>query len=148
MFGHWGDILRVIGRHLDSKGAEDVEITVDNVLAVRWKAGTEASESASYTEFDMDKLREQAPLMRRPIPTPPRGDREEMLRTLGQELDEHGIMLTDVVEIAGSYRVYGKDANGPVYRFYSRAEVLQLSEKRRAMRGVPAETAEATSASS
>jgi hypothetical protein len=134
LFGQWADILRVLGRFLDSSDAQDIEIKNEDRLAVRWRMASGSTESASYTEFDMNKLREQAPLMRRPVATPPKTDREEMLRTIGQEMDEQAITVREIVEAAGAYRVYGSDATGEVYRFYSRAELRGLSEKRRAMR--------------
>jgi hypothetical protein len=57
-----------------------------------------------------------------------------MMRTLGQEMDDLGISVDRIEELQGSYRVYGADSSGKVYRFYSRAELQHLSENRRAMR--------------
>jgi hypothetical protein len=133
-FDQWGDVLRVVGRFLDARGAEEIEIKNEQQLVVRWKTDARSDESISYTEFDIARLREQAPLMRRPVAPPPKGGREELLRTLGQEMDESGITVDDVLEVSGSFRVHGHDATGPVYRFYSRAELKALSDNRRAMR--------------
>src|SRR5205807_87618 len=90
---------------------------------------------ASYGELDMDQLRRQAPLMRQPVGSPSRGDQEELLRTLGQELDVQNVRGVDVKVRDGFYEVRGSSDEGPVYRFYSVSELRALSERRRGLRG-------------
>jgi len=82
----------------------------------------------------MAKLREQAPLMRQPVAAPPQNDREELLRTLGQELDDQSIQIVNVVQRPGFFEVRGTGPDGEVYRFFSVAELRELSERRRRLR--------------
>src|SRR5437899_1642650 len=98
----WADILRVLGRSLDAEDAKDVKIQGGDALEVAWQRAGKARGS-SYGQLDMDKLREQAPLMRRPVSTPPKTDREELMRTLGQELDAQNVKIVEVVERPGHY---------------------------------------------
>jgi len=132
--GEWADILRIIGRLLDAQGARDAEITNADPLRVRWQSCSGVEESTSYTELDINQLRAQAPLMRRPVALPPRGETEELLRTLGQELDAQGIKVEEIVERGGGYHVTGSVDHEPVFRFYAKSELRTLSERRRAVR--------------
>lgn len=135
----WGDILRVVGRWLDAEEAQNVQIAPGSTLDVTWqRAGT--AQEAALTRLDMDKLREQAPLMRQPISASPRGDREELLRTLGQELDDLGYTVDKVSERAAGYEVRVVGAEGPSDRFYSLTELRQHSARRRELRGTQANT--------
>jgi hypothetical protein len=139
LLGELADVLRVIGRYLDDQGGRDPRIRYDRDVEVSWRSESGDQERAS-TDFDINKLREQAPLMRRPVPLPRKGDREELLRTLGQELDIQGIEVIEISETGGSFRVHGRFAGQTVHRFYSEKELRKLSEERRALRRVvPAE---------
>lgn len=130
----WGDVLRVVGRWLDTEEAQNVQIAPGPTLDVTWQRAGTAQETA-LTRLDMDKLREQAPLMRQPISAPPKGDREELLRTLGQELDDLGYKVERVSERAAGYEVRVVGAEGPSDRFYSLPELREHSARRRALRG-------------
>jgi hypothetical protein len=137
MAGRWADILRILGRALDNERGTDVLVRGGDVVDVSWKQDG-ATHRSFYDALDMTKLREQAPLMRQPIAMPPKGEREELLRTLGQELDDQQIADVQIEERAGSFEVRGQTPEGAVYRFYSSVELRELSRKRRASRGTPA----------
>ena len=140
MADRWGDILRVVGRWLDAEGAQDVQIAPGRTLDVTWNRGGAAGTQA-FTRLDMDKLREQGPLMRQPISAPRKGDREELLRTLGQELDDLGYRVDRVSERAAGYEARVVGAEGPSERFYSLTELRELSARRRALRGTQPQSA-------
>jgi hypothetical protein len=136
LLGELADVLRVIGRYLDDQGGRDSRIRYDRDVEVSWRSESGDQERAS-TDFDINKLREQAPLMRRPVPLPRKGDREELLRTLGQELEAQDIAVIEISETGGSFRVHGKFGEQTVHRFYSEKELRKLSEQRRALRQAP-----------
>ena len=137
LVGGLADALRVIGRLLDSQSVERAEIKYADRVEVTWTREAGGEETTSYSDFDIAKLREQAPLMRRPVALPKQGEREELLRTLGQELDAQGIAMVRITEEGSSFQVHGTQGSEPVYRFYSRAELRALSEQRRALRRTP-----------
>jgi len=137
--GRWADILRIIGRALDLGGASAVTIRGNSAVEVAWRADGTAH-GATYEELDMARLREQAARMRQPTPAPPAGEREELLRTLGQELDAQKVQVVEVLERPGSYEVRGTSATGPVFRYYALTELRALSARRRALRGTQAPT--------
>src|SRR5437867_2539135 len=138
MANRWSDVLRFIGRSLDAEEAQSVRIRGGDALDVAWQQKDGATRNSSYGQLDMNRLREQAPLMRRAVVAPTKGEREELLRTLGQELDEQNVTILNVVERPGSYEVRCTGDGGVLDRFYSVAELRELSEKRRALRGTGA----------
>lgn len=136
ILNQWADRLRVIGRYLDSLDeARNVKIETSRLVAVKWETRRGEAKQQAYAEFDIDKLREQGPLMRQPVAPPPTGEREELLRTLGQELDNAGATADEIVEIEDSFRVSGASKTGAYFRFFSRDELRKLSAERRALRG-------------
>jgi hypothetical protein len=134
-FGRWADVLRLIGRHVDAQEpAEDVAVVSSEEIQVRWRQLEGHKRAESLSGLDLNRLRETAPLMRRPISTPSRGDREELMRTLGQELDALGIEVDEISERPGGFEVRGRGPDVPDYRFYAASELRQLSEERRKLR--------------
>src|SRR5262245_29200808 len=96
LLGQAAHALRVIGRLLDSENAHHAKIvhSKEQDVEISWeRAGQE--ESRSYSELDIERLRAQAPLGRgaaAKLPQP--GEREELMRTLGQELDALGVVVS------------------------------------------------------
>ena len=59
----------------------------------------------------------------------------ELLRTLGQELDQAGIELGGIVQEPGGFRVSGVAAGAYYHEFYEIATLLAREAERRASRG-------------
>src|SRR4051812_33128759 len=107
--GGQADVLRALGRFLDEQGATGIEIKNHEVfLAVSWaQAGASAGQRA-YQEKDLEGLREQARAMRKGnAGGTPAGSMGELLRTLGQDLDEADVEVAGIAQEADGFRVSG-----------------------------------------
>jgi hypothetical protein len=109
--GEQGDVLRAIGRFLDEEGASNVEVRAHEAfLAIMWASDRPGGEQRSYQEHELDALRAQARFLRRGgggSGVAADGSFAELLRTLGQELDEVGMELTALVQETDGFRVSG-----------------------------------------
>src|SRR5438046_134489 len=86
------DVLRALGRFLDTQGATQIEIVNKEMfLAVSWERRARAGEQRAYQEHELESLREQAREMRKGGLGNPVGSLAELLRTLGQQLDHDQI---------------------------------------------------------
>jgi hypothetical protein len=135
--GEQGDVLRAIGRFLDDEGASGIDIRAHEVfLAISWQSARPGGAQRSYQEHELDALRAQARFLRTGGGGPVRETSfAELMRTLGQELDEVGMELTALIQEGEGFRVSGIDEG--IYRtrlcFFS--ELYEASARHRAKRG-------------
>jgi hypothetical protein len=129
-------LLRALGQYLDSQQARRAEIAVrDNGLSVSWSATRELGqrdEQQHFDEFDLEVLRMRGKLYREAFVAT--GDRAELLRTLGQELDREHINLRTLVEDDDGYWLHGTLDGAPVHRPYTMEQLRNLSAERRITR--------------
>ena len=111
--GQYTEILRVIGRLLDERealvraevgvvgeqdravagdeqnvGYQDVEIVEhESFMRVSWRTLEGSAARRAYTELTLALLHARSRQLRGEATSDPAGEREELLRTLGQELD-------------------------------------------------------------
>src|SRR5689334_9413390 len=91
------DLLRAIGRFLDEQHATTFEI-INHVdfLAVSWKTSSPGERQRSYQEHQLQELRSEARKLRKGTRAPV-GSLVELLRTIGQELDDADVELSGIV---------------------------------------------------
>ena len=136
--GEQGDVLRAIGRILDDENASDIEIVdQDSFIAVSWKNEAFADGSRSYREPQLATLRAQAQFMRSGglHAATNLESLTELLRTLGQELDEARMEMLRITQVTGGFRVSAV-RNG-VYEAQTvyLAELREASARHRLKRG-------------
>jgi hypothetical protein len=136
--GGQADVLRALGRYLDEQGATGIEIKNHEMfLAVSWAEAGSAGRRA-YQEKDLAELREQARAMRKGIAGgTPTGSLGEMLRTLGQDLDEDDVEVAGIVQEDDGFRVSGSMPGRYYNRLFSTSELMEKSAER-IMRRAPA----------
>jgi hypothetical protein len=156
--GEYADLLRAIGRLLDQEAlkallldprvlamaakADDnpmdqaLIVAHEDYFAVSWRAKTGAMQRRIYRQFDLDELLEQAKTLREEGTARSYGEREELLRTLGQELDRGGVELKGVMESADDdgLQLRGRVHGGDVFRIYPWETLRRLSESRKWLR--------------
>jgi hypothetical protein len=135
--GEQADVLRALGRSLDQQGATGVEIKCEaSFLAVFWLVrGTRTSQRA-YQEHDLESLRLLARRLRQgTAPGNPGGRLADLLRTIGQELDEAQIEASAIVQEDDGFRVSGTRSRRYVTHLYYTYELLELNDQRRTVRG-------------
>lgn len=135
--GEQADILRALGRALDEQKASGIQITAhETFLAVAWGQRAPGSELQAYQEHHLQTLRMKARDMRtgaggRVQP----GSLAELLRTLGQELDQGQIEASGIIQEPDGFRVSGIQGGRYFTRFFRTSELMQLSLMRRQRRG-------------
>jgi hypothetical protein len=130
--GGQADVLRALGRFLDEQGATQVEINNHEMfLAVSWaEAGAQAGPRA-YQEKDLEGLREQARAMRKGFAGgTPTGTLGELLRTLGQELDNDDVEVAGILQEDDGFRVSGSMGGRYYNRLFMTSELLSSSGER------------------
>ena len=157
--GEYNEILRVIGRLLDERetlasselGAhsgeasrwlaehcqtyEGVEIVEhESFVRVSWRARDGSGARRAFTDLTLSLLHSQALQLRGEATFGPSGEREELLRTLGQELDAAGLNVSGIVEQGDQFFVSGSAAGCYFNRAYSHEELRALSGFRKQLR--------------
>jgi hypothetical protein len=135
--GEQPDLLRAVGRTLDSLHASEIEITFREVfMSISWQSPAGGAQQRSFEDIELEALRDQARQMRGGLITNPvSGQLAELLRTLGQELSSEELEATSIVEEGDGFRVSGVARGRYVRQMYWKTELKRLSEQRRAMRG-------------
>lgn len=156
------DILRVIGRLLDEReavlkaeatgpgdqadptaeepkvGYKDVEIVEhETFVRVSWRTRDGSAARQAYTELNLSRLRARARQLRSEKTADPAGEREDLLRTLGQELDAEELRVSGIFEKDGEFFVSGSDDGRYVNRSYTKDELVTLSQHRKHLRAEP-----------
>jgi hypothetical protein len=153
--GQYGDVLRVIGRLLDEREAvlraeavdpsrhghdgralyEDVEIVEhDSYVRVSWRTRGGSGARQAYTDVNLAQLRARSRQLRADTSADPGGEREELLRTLGQELDADDLRVSGIFEKEQDFFVSGSAGGRYVNRSFAKDELLLLSQHRRQLR--------------
>jgi hypothetical protein len=133
--GELADVLRAVGLYLDLEHAVGVVIeNHDTYLRVSWETFTGGADLRYLEDLDLSSLRAEAQALRRGQARSPGGSLAEMLRTLGQELDEAQVNVATIAQERGSFRVSGQ-ANGHYFReVYFEDQLMTLSFQRRSKR--------------
>jgi hypothetical protein len=150
--GQYGDILRVVGRIVDERQAQlraeleaaepqrqrisHLEITeYEAFMAVSWKTAAGAAGSQAYTELNLRELREEAHRLRGESANGQKaGEYEELLRTLGQELDAEQIGISAILEQHEEFVVTGASQGRYFSRHYPVTDLHELSLERQQLR--------------
>ena len=162
--GHYSEILRVIGRLLDEREAlaraehgaaqstelsapgealplayEDVQIVEhESFVRVAWRAHDGSGARHTFTDLTLSLLHSKATQLRGEGSQDPFGEREELLRTLGQELDAAELGISGIVERDDEFFVSGSEADHYFNRSYRKDDLRSLSRFRQHLR--PAHT--------
>lgn len=162
--GRYSEVLRVIGRLLDERealvkaeyadpsgphdaatmrqevnvGYEDVEIVEhESFIRVSWRAPGGSAARRAYTELTLSLLHARSRQLRGALSSDPAGEREELLRTLGQELDAEELQVSGIFEKEDEFFVSGSASGSYFTRSYARDELLTLSQYRQLLRPAP-----------
>jgi len=165
--GHYGDALRVIGRLLDEReavlraeaidsslqrhdagepvaGYEDVEIVEhESFVRVSWRTRGGSAARQAFTDLNLAQLRARSRQLRGDTSTDPGGEQEELLRTLGQELDADELHVSGIFEKEEDFFVSGSAAGCYINRPFAKEELLLLSQHRQQLRPYPHDEARA-----
>ncbi len=134
--GEQADVFRALGRFLDEEGATNIHIIGQQlVLSVSWDPGGQSQEHRAYQDHDLDLLREQGRKMRQESTGTPAGSLAEILRTLGQELDEAEFEAGGVIQDEKGFQVSGILGGRYANQLFLTGELQERSEARRAARG-------------
>ena len=132
----YAQLLRTLGQYLDQQQAIIASIESDDSgLCMRWIIVTEEGtreELSALDTFDLDVLRWRGRLVRDLAWSG--GERAELLRTLGQDLDRDGIRIRAISEDGDGFVVEGATGQQTVRRVYSLADLRTSSAQRRASR--------------
>jgi len=131
----YGNVLRAVGRLLDTEGALRVKLEEDpTYLTVSWLKDNGRWEHYAYrTDAGLEALLQLARSERGDGTAPGAQSWEERLRTLGQELDAEGIRLIEAT-VGRGLEVSGKLGDRTVRHVYSIDELEKRSMDRRAER--------------
>jgi hypothetical protein len=142
--GQYADILRALGQFLDREQAQKFEATnEDGFLSVSWlQAGPDAGDRL-HIDHQLDQLNDRAKEARARGRGDPRDGWAEMLRTLGQLLDDEQLELTRLVEQDDGLLVVCSVDGNEVSHTYLIEELQAASRERRGRRrGRRADTAD------
>jgi hypothetical protein len=132
----YAQLLRALGHYLDQRQAVIASIESDeSALCIRWIIVTEEGtreELSPLDPFDLDVLRWRGRLFRDLAWSG--GERAELLRTLGQNLDRDAIRIHAISEDGDGFVVEGTIGEKTVRRSYSLANLRLQSAERRASR--------------
>ena len=133
----YSDLLRAVGQFLDADAPESVEIADEGAtLTLNWVDRDGNPQARTFDKkHDLDKMRQEGRGRRGTPAEQSNGEREELLRTLGEELDMTGANLVRIKEIHG-YKVIVVDDAERIELWYSRDELLEKSRARRDQRRV------------
>jgi hypothetical protein len=133
----YGTTLRAVGWFLDVERGRRIRIEeLDTELQVHWQA---LDGGTWLRAFDASALAAFHRLARQGRASPEdavTGVYAELLRTLGQELDQRAFTRVQIRE-SGGFRVEGQVAGSPLTAWYDRDELRKLSEERHTTRQPP-----------
>jgi len=130
------DILRALGRFLDEQQATTFEV-INHVsfLAVSWDSANAGASQRSYLERQLGDLREEARTFRQG--DAPVGSLVELLRTIGQELDNADVELSGIIREPTTFQVSGVAAGRHYHTTYRTKDLVAIAAARRERRGKP-----------
>ncbi len=134
--GEQADILRALGRYLDEQDAKEIKIQArELVLQVSWAQQQPGDETRAYQEHDLADLREEARKLRQGGGGSPAGSLAELLRTLGQELDDAEFEANGIIQDEDGFYVSGVMNGIYANQTFTTESLLARSEERRSARG-------------
>ena len=155
--GRYSELLRVVGRLLDEREAlvraetseaglhggtargedayHDIEI-VDHGAFVRlsWRTRGGCASQRAYTDLALSLLHARSLQLRGEPALDPAGEREELLRTLGQELDAEELQVSGIFQKEDEFFVSGSASGRYFNRSYTGDELRALSDYRQLLR--------------
>jgi hypothetical protein len=136
----YADLLRTIGLGLDEQGAGPVKIVAhEHFMAITWDAGDGRERERVYNEFDLTDWQSRARGLRGiSSEDSPQGERSELLRTLGQDLDALGVEMNSLTEQDDRFVVTGTLGASYYSSSFTFEELRAESAERRALRRAPA----------
>ena len=135
------DTLRALGRFLETAGALEIAVSEEaNHLSVSWRTKGGDRLRRQYGAFELQALRTAARLFRGLEGGDPRFTREEMLRTLGRQLDDMGAEGIGLVETPDGFWVSARVRGERVECLYTFDELTARSHEYHRAR-LPAVTA-------
>ena len=161
MHSEYGQILRSVGRLIkdrvssdsatlspreldaveveaeETSGLRDLElVSYEEFIAASWVTGAGRTENRGYAELSIADLREHARTAHhwRAQSAQAAGDSEELLRTLGQELDAAHVQLIAVFERDHEFLVTSSSPSEHLYRTYRKGALRTISEQRQLLR--------------
>jgi hypothetical protein len=125
----YADMLRAVGWLLDCEEGHAARIELgDELVIVSWESAAGLRESRAFENpAGIDRLGEAARA------ADSLGERSELLRTLGQNLDHDSFPLSSVRE-RGGFEVVGQRDDGTLRRWYSLDELRDHSRQRKFQR--------------
>jgi hypothetical protein len=145
--GQYSDILRTIGRLLDEREAretvaqvgttarlQDTEIIDHEAFMTVYWTSAGCTKEESYTDSVISELLAEARRLRGRASDQPAGDRRELLRTLGEELDAEGISFNGITEKDEAFVVSGIAQGRYINLWYPHEDLRALSQERRPSR--------------
>jgi hypothetical protein len=159
--GRYSEILRVIGRLLDERealvkaeatdlsdwhdlapeeeplnlGYADIEIVEhESFVRVSWRSINGSTARQAYTDLSLSLLHARSRQLRGEASSDPSGEREELFRTLGQELDAEELQVSGIFEKEDEFFVSGSASGRYFNRSYTRDELLTLNHFRQSLR--------------
>ena len=131
--GSYADLLRAIGRLLDEQGARDAELVEhEHFTSVSWHANDGSVENRAYNRPALFQLREKGRRLRSVENSP--GEMSELLRTLGQEIDDLAMDVSHVQVKKEAFTITGEVQNRYESHHFTCSELRHLSGQRRASR--------------
>jgi hypothetical protein len=130
------EILRAMGHLLDDQGATTFEI-VNHIayLAVAWDApGGSGPSQRAFQEHHLNELRAEAQGMRQGAEGPV-GSLVELLRIIGQELDQECVDLSSIRRDERAFHVSGAREGRHYQAEYRTKDLVAIGAARRAARG-------------
>jgi hypothetical protein len=103
-------------------------------MSVSWDSPLPGEKERSYREQQIEDLRTQARALRHDDETPV-GPVVELLRTIGQELDDAEVELSAVIRDAQAFQVSGVSAGRHYRTTYRTKDLVAIAAGRRARRG-------------
>jgi hypothetical protein len=146
--GAYAEVLRCLGQFLDGQYARQARVlNAESFVVVAWQAVSGALVHRRYLQDDLAALSRQGQLLRGTT-TEQRiraqllgtseptfaGERSELLRTLGQRLDEYHLMLEELTEGTDGFWVRTSLGVQPQETWYAVAELRRDSQARQARR--------------
>jgi hypothetical protein len=130
--GEYSDTLRAVGRFLDDVSATGIEIGErDDHWLVAWDQGG----MTHLQVFELEALRTVGRMHRGTEGSTPRFNLSQILRTLGQLLDNTEASGFTIYEVPEGYYLSARVGGRGIERTYSVDEIRSLASQQQAVRG-------------
>jgi hypothetical protein len=135
----YAELLRTLGAELEAQGAQGIVLSEgDEGFLVSWAPPDRAPQARNYRKSGLFHLAELARAQRSSKPAQPALGYAELLRTLGQLLEQDDLRLFSLTEDAEGFWIQGLAGGHDVRRWYGRAELESASRAQRPPPPTPA----------